>query len=255
MSRKARKSLPASIEAAWGIRERPGRGPKPALSVGRIVEAGVKVAAAQGLAAVSMSRVAGQLGAATMALYRHVSAKEELLALMMDWAFRTPPDPPRAGEAWRAALSRWAREHRAILHRHPWVVRIPLGGPPIMPNQVVWLERALSSLEGTGLTEAEKLSAVLLVNGFIRNEAALATDLRSAARAKRSPLASAMSSYGEVLSRLVDAERFPAISRAIASGVFDQPGAGDTGTDFEFGLERILDGVAILVRKRTPRRK
>jgi hypothetical protein len=50
--------LPASIEAAWGRRERPHRGPKPGLSLSRIVEAGVRIAEADGLAAVSMSRVA-----------------------------------------------------------------------------------------------------------------------------------------------------------------------------------------------------
>ena len=64
--------LPASIEAAWGLRERPHRGPKPGLSLARIVEAGVQVAEAEGLAAVSMSRVAAELGAAPMSLYRYV---------------------------------------------------------------------------------------------------------------------------------------------------------------------------------------
>src|SRR3979490_2569423 len=76
--------LPASIEAAWGLRDRTHKGPKPGLSLGRIVEAGVKVAESEGLAAVSMSRIAAQLGSAPMSLYRYVSAKDELLALMVD---------------------------------------------------------------------------------------------------------------------------------------------------------------------------
>ena len=83
--------LPASIEAAWGIRERPRKGPKPGLSLPRIVEAAISVAERDGLAAVSMSRVAAELGASTMSLYRYVSAKDELLMLMADAAYGAPP--------------------------------------------------------------------------------------------------------------------------------------------------------------------
>src|SRR5918993_822630 len=83
--------LPASIEAAWGMRTRPNKGPRPALSLERIVAAAVKVAAADGLQAVSMSRVAADLGVSTMSLYRYVSAKGELLALMADLPFEEPP--------------------------------------------------------------------------------------------------------------------------------------------------------------------
>jgi AcrR family transcriptional regulator len=79
--------LPASIEAAWGVRTRPGKGPRPALSLERIVAAAVRVAAVGGLAAVSMGRVAADLGVSTMSLYRYVGSKDELLALMADLAY------------------------------------------------------------------------------------------------------------------------------------------------------------------------
>jgi Tetracyclin repressor-like, C-terminal domain len=125
-----------------------------------------------------------------------------------------------------------------------------VSGPPLMPNQVAWLERALSCLRGTGLTEAEKISALLLVNGFIRNEAILTADLAMAAKASRSKVQNTMSAYGTQLGKLIDPERFPAISAAIASGVFDQPDAGDMDADFTFGLERILDGIEVLVSER-----
>ena len=71
--------LPASIEAAWGVRTRPSKGPRPALSLERIVAAAVRVAAGDGLQAVSMGRVASDLGVSTMSLYRYVGAKDELL--------------------------------------------------------------------------------------------------------------------------------------------------------------------------------
>jgi AcrR family transcriptional regulator len=242
------RDLPASIESAWGMRERSGKGPKRGLSLEQIVEAAVDVATSEGLAAVSMSRIAKEIGAGTMALYRYVATKDELLALMVDAAFR-PPAVPERRERWRAALSRWAHEHLAVLRRYPWVVRVPLSGPPIMPNQVVWFERGLWALRNTGLAEEEKVSVLLLVNGYVRNEALLQADLQMAAGAD-STVADAMSSYGKLLSRLIDPIRFPALSAVIASGIFDQREESDADADFTFGLERILDGVDALVRQR-----
>src|ERR1700719_4606163 len=72
---------------AGGSASRPTNDPRPALSLARIVDAAVQVADAEGLDAVSMGRVAAELGAAPMSLYRHVSAKEELLELMVDAAW------------------------------------------------------------------------------------------------------------------------------------------------------------------------
>ena len=70
------RGIPGAVAAAWGVRERPHRGPKPALTLGRIVTAAVALADAEGLDAVSMGRVAAELGAAPMSLYRHVSARK-----------------------------------------------------------------------------------------------------------------------------------------------------------------------------------
>src|SRR5881397_1914280 len=96
--------VPASVAAAWGVRERPHKGPKPTLSLARIVDAGVRVADTEGLDAVSMGRVA---------------SKEELVKLMVDAAWGDSPGPLLAGENWRAGLSRWAWAMRAALRRHP----------------------------------------------------------------------------------------------------------------------------------------
>lgn len=244
--RKAKLRLPASHEAAWGIRARSERGPRPALRLSGIVEAAVAVATSEGLAAVAMSRVADELGVATMSLYRYVRAKDELLALMVDAVYATPPAAARPNESWRKALSRWARAHLAVLRDRPWVVRIPVSGPPVLPNQVVWLELGLGCLANTDLAERDKLSALLLVNGFVRNEALLTSDLQASARASGAAANWTLSSYGELLSELVDAERFPAIRALVAAGVFAGPDVADA--EFDFGLERILDGVAALMR-------
>lgn len=248
-------ALPASFEAVWGKRDPPTKGPKRSLSLDIIVQAAVEIASEEGLAAVSMSRVAARLGAGTMALYRYVESKGELLALMTDAIFREAPAIAEAAEGWRSALSKWARAHLAVLARHPWAVRIPVSGPPITPNHVLWFERGLACLRDTRLAESEKLSVLLLVNGFVRNEATLADDLRSAARAAGSAAGetgqgseAGRSAYGALLETLIDAARFPALSALIAARVFEGPDVPDA--DFEFGLERLLDGIAVLVGQR-----
>jgi len=243
--------LPASIEAAWGVRGRPARGPRPALSLDRIVAAAVKVAAADGMGAVSMSRIAAELGVSTMSLYRYVAAKDELLALMVDAAFDPPPPRPAPGEGWREGLERWARAELAAYRRNPWVLRIPVKGPPTAPNQVAWLERGLACLAGTGLREDEKLSVILLLTGFDRNQAALEADIAAAMAAGEGQ---PMTSYGRTLARLIDPERFPALHAAIAAGVLDAPEGeveeDDMDSEFSFGLERVLDGIEALIEKR-----
>ncbi|MFJ4965862.1 Tetracycline repressor protein class E [Streptomyces sp. ADI96-02] len=241
--------LPASIEAAWGLRERPAKGPKPGLSLERIVAAAVAVAAAEGLAAVSMGRVAQELGASTMSLYRYVSAKDELYVLMHEAAIG-PPEPLAAlasGAGWRAALTEWAWAQRERFLRHLWVLRIPVGGPPATPNSLAWWELGLQALEGSGLSEGDKISVILLVANFVRSEALLMSDLAAAVAARGVPAEEVVAGWERTLKRLVDPARHPALSRLLASGVMGQP--DEPGYDFAFGLDRLLDGVEVLVRR------
>jgi len=238
--------IPGGVAAAWGVRERPHKGPKPALSLERIVAAAVRVADAEGLDAVSMGRVAAELGTAPMSLYRHVSAKEELLTLMVDAAWGQAPEGPGPGEGWRSGLSRWAWGLRADARAHPWVVRIPLNGLPIMPNEVAWFENALACLAGTGLAEARKASVIMLLAGYVRNVATTEADIEVAIRASGLDLVQWMASYPRMLAELADPHRFPALARFIAAGVFEAEDGPDD--EFIFGLDRILDGVQVLIQ-------
>jgi len=246
MSDESETGLPASIEEAWGLRSRPKRGPKPGLGLDQIVGAAVRVAAREGLAAVSMSRVARELGSAPMSLYRYVTAKDELLALMVDAVLGPPPDATAEDEGWRGGLSRWAWGYHAVLRRHPWVLRIPISGPAITPNQTGWLEDGLRSLRGTGLAEGEKLSVMLLLSGYVRNEATLMADIGAGASAAGTE--EIMPAWAGQLRRLTDPKRFPALHAALASEVFTRD--DDPDDEFTFGLERLLDGVDALVRRR-----
>jgi AcrR family transcriptional regulator len=236
--------LPASLRAAWGLDERPRKGPRPTLSLERIVAAAIDVATREGIGGVSMGRVAKELGASPMGLYRYVAAKDELLALMVDAALGEAPPAPAPGEDWRAALERWAWAYHDALQRHPWALAVP-AGPTSTPNLTQWMEYGLRALGGTGLAEPEKLSVLLLLSGFVRNDAGLRVDLAPAR------VEGIMPTWGRQLAALADAERFPALRAAIASDAFAQD--DDPDDEFVFGLERVLDGVAVLVASRAGR--
>ena len=239
-------AVPATVAAAWGVRERPHKGPKPALSLARIVDAGVRVADTEGLDAVLMGRVAAELKAAPMSLYRHVASKEELIRLMVDAAWGDSPGPLLSGENWRAGLSRWAWAMRDALRRHSWAARIPITGLPIMPREIAWFEDALACMAGTGLTEARKASVIMLLSGYVRNLAATEADIATVVQASGLSPAEWMASYPRMLRQLADPRRFPALTAFIAAGVFEAEDGPDD--EFIFGLDRILDGVEALIQ-------
>ncbi|MXM68962.1 TetR family transcriptional regulator [Streptomyces sp. HUCO-GS316] len=242
------QGLPAHLADAWGLRDRPAKGPKRGLSLRRIVDAAVAVAGAESLAAVSMSRVAAELDASPMSLYRYVASKEDLLLLMVDAIYRTPPSPHAADGGWREGLRRWACEQHAILDAHLWALYVPVSGPPMTPHQLNWLEHGLARLGTTALAESEKLSVIMLLSGYIRNEATVTAEVRQSFLAAAPDERAAMASYGRLMRGLTGPGRFPAMNRVIDAGVLDEPTGSDK--EFTFGLDRVLDGVGALVRAR-----
>ncbi|MGK5520160.1 TetR/AcrR family transcriptional regulator [Micromonospora sp. URMC 107] len=241
--------LPESIELAWGLRERPGKGPRRSLTMEQVVAAGIRVAEADGLAAVSMNRVAGELGVGTMSLYRYVSAKTDLLELMADAGYGDPPAPRGPDEGWRTALARWAHANVAAIHRHPWIRQVPIGGPPMGPNGVRWMEQGLAALRGTGLRGLERLSTILLVSGYARYWATLTADLTEAAAREQLSPDEVGARYWQQLERLTRNGPYPAVRELLADAADEMDEELDA--EWRFGLDRILDGVEALIRSRT----
>jgi AcrR family transcriptional regulator len=241
------QGLSPGIAAAWGVKPPPAKGPKPGLTLERIVAAAVAIADAEGLDAVSMNRVAKELETGAMSLYRYVESKDELLALMVDAALgEVPPTPPQGG--WRARLERWARATMEGLVKHPWAVNAPIAGPPLAPHAVAWFEDALAALDGTGLEPSEKPSVVLMLSGYVTNHVTVMHQVAQGFLAGDAPDA-AMRGYADTLRRLADPERFPALHAVLAAGVFDRADPPDE--EFAFGLERILDGIEALISSRS----
>ena len=252
----AEDELPDDVALLWGRRPSGRRGRRPTLTVEDITGAAVRIADAEGLAGLSMARVAGELGNSTMALYRHVRSKDELLLLMSDAALEEPPAEPATGD-WRDQLTRWAHDVLTMIRRHPWYRDIPISGPPMGPRNLLWFDRALGALADTGLAEGDKVITVTGLLPLVHGQARLSLDL--AAGYADDPEAFG-SRYATNLAALVDDRRFPALSKVIAAGVFDPGGEGadagpdgydDFGAEFAFALDCYFDGVAAFIARRT----
>jgi AcrR family transcriptional regulator len=238
VNEKTGGELPRTLEILWGRSQRPTRAPAQTLSRERIVAAAIAIADGEGLAALSMAHLAERLGSATMSLYRHVANKDELHAFMLDAAPGPPPRFDLAPAGWRAALARWAVELLGVYLRHPWILQLGVR-PPLDPGQLAWMDAGLRTLGATPLVPRDKLSVIVLVMHYVRGAAQLAAN---------APADDPAPQYGELLARLVDAERFPALAELVDAGVFEGQPDEEPDEDFRSGLDRILDGVETLIR-------
>ncbi|MER5973204.1 TetR/AcrR family transcriptional regulator [Streptomyces sp. NPDC002055] len=236
----------SSLELLWGTGERPSRGPKPGLSLDRIVTAAVEVADAEGLAAVSMRRVSTELGVGTMSLYRYVPGKAELLDLMLDrvQAESLAADPPRAAD-WRATVGLLARSHRELFHRHTWLIEVNEARSALGPSTLRGLELCLTGLRSMGLSGPETISVIIAVQSFATGIARM--EIQSAQAAEET---------GVSHEEFWEGQR-PFLERAMQSGQFPHMATLSEDTfsqDFDhfgFGLERLMDGLEALVARRT----
>lgn len=235
-------ALPRAVALSWGVAERPQRGPKRELSVERIIDTAIAIADEDGLAAVSMSRIAGDLGFTTMSLYRYVTGKDDVLALMQDAVCDIPipaEEPETADHDWRAGLRRWAMASIEVIEAHPWFPDIAISGVPLMPNNLAVLDWGLREMRGLHLDDAEKMSTALLLSSYARAVGVVQRDIRRS----RTPdtLPQSGEAFTRALSTLVTPERFPDLAPLVLSGAYSD--AEDEQDDFAFGLERILDGI------------
>ncbi|MER5945909.1 TetR/AcrR family transcriptional regulator [Streptomyces sp. NPDC001904] len=173
---------PAVPEVIWARPERAGRGPRPAHSRADIAAAAVRVADAEGIDAVSMRRVAGELGMGTMSLYNYVPRKEDLYELMVDAVSAEYAYPEPSGD-WRADVLGLARQARALMHRHPWMPRLMSPVYGFSPNALRYLEYCLSCLDPLELPYGTKMeliaSVTSVVTTYVANEIATAERTRS----------------------------------------------------------------------------
>ncbi|WP_091230376.1 TetR/AcrR family transcriptional regulator [Microbacterium sp. 3J1] len=230
--------LPRGIALAWGVAADPQRGPKREMSVERIVDAAVELADADGIGAVSMAAVAAALGFTPMSLYRYVSAKDDLLLLMQEQATGVPPESHRELDGWREKLLALYTEQVLLYQRHPWMLSLPITGSPITPNSSAWLDAGLGALEDTALTAEERIAVALAVTGYARWCGTVLAGYTEQSRTSGLTPDEVAVRESDLYDRVITADEFPALRRAIDDGVFTSP-----ADPFRFAMDRILDGV------------
>lgn len=224
----------------WESPAAPRRGPKPTLTLAAITHAGVELADQEGLAAVTMQRIAASLGVTKMALYRYLPGKVELVALMTEAAMGDAPDLDAVPGGWRPKLHEWAQRLFAGFVRHPWLADTTVGPRAVGPHELGWTEQAVAALVGTGLRGAETLDVTATLAGHAR---AMAQQAAAGDDAAEQGLTDAM---GAMLRGRED--RFPALAATLDA--LAREGGQDDALDF--GLTRILDGVELLIAARRP---
>ena len=214
-------------------------GPKPALSVEKVAQAAIRIADRNGIASLSMERVARQVHVSTMALYRYFETKDQLIEAMIGAAGGPAPDLNGPAREWRSRLAEWTRRCTAIYTGHPWFAEATARRRIMGPHELLWLEAALAILRDAGLPHHDQWRAFLVLIGHVRSSAEFSFAGKRGVSARQWAQAT-----GNVLREAPG--RYPALAAVIASGAFDDRFSDGAG----FGLECILDGIESLVRKR-----
>ncbi len=170
----------ASVEDAliW-TRPEPGTR-RPKFTRDQIATSALAIADTEGFAAVSMRRVAAELGAGTMTLYYYVRTKDELVALMDDalMAEVLVPDDELPSH-WYDALTAVALRTWDILTRHPWALH-SLQNAPAGPNAMRHFEQSLAALAGTDLDAPDKFQLLAMVDDYVHGNALRSAEVRAA---------------------------------------------------------------------------
>lgn len=218
----------------WLRPVRAAKGPVPEYSRTQIARAGVAVADSEGLVAVTMRRVAAEVGAGSASLYRYVSTRDELLELMIDEASGEFATVEASGN-WVDDLLSLGREFRSIYLRHPWLLGAIGTAPPVGPNAIRFLENALALLEDVAADPAVKLEAIAVFSGLVR----LLVGFELERHSSRESVSQWQADQAAYLAHVAADGEHPRLAAALA-------GAGDPSESrpvFDRVLERVVPGL------------
>lgn len=238
-----------TLALAWGLAAAPQRGPKRELSLERIVEAAIEIADAEGLAAVTMQRVAQTFEFSTMALYRYVATKDDLHQLMLDATMSRSLEPIAASD-WRSGSRELLRGLVDGYRRHPWALDITLT-PDIhlMPGQIRVADMGLRAMQQLQAPAETKLGILMLLSAFARGHAEVEREVLAGIEVGAETRA--------LIEEAVTASEFPAVAALVREGVYfgDAPDGAESGRSatesaeadadaiLEFGAQVLLAGL------------
>jgi AcrR family transcriptional regulator len=222
-----------------------GRAPDPDRE--QVVAAAVAIADAEGLHGLSMRRLAGQLGIPTMAVYRYVADREELVLFMIDKIMAD--NPPQAlapdRDGWRACLEAVARLHWAMYRRHTWLAQaVSFTRPLPAPHAMAHTEWTMRALDGRGLDLNAQFTAALTVANYVRGTAVNLAEEAQAEQDSGLTDTQWMEAYEGRIGTVLAGGRLPLMARFITA----VDAVWNLDMLFEFGLQRLLDGLTPLLR-------
>ncbi|MEV1176579.1 TetR/AcrR family transcriptional regulator, partial [Nonomuraea sp. NPDC049784] len=223
--------------------------PKRALNRQHVLRTAIAIADIEGLDAVSMRRLAAELGVGPMSLYRHVANKDELVTQMVDEAFGEPELPIPGPDGWRAKLELISRRQWQLGRRHPWLPRaISFTRPLLVPNMMAHTEWTLRALDGLGLSMTTRIREALTLHALVVTVALSMADEIEAEQETGMTLDRWWLAQRNRADELLSSGRFPLLAAIPEEAVSDLDGL------FEYSLARHLDGFAALVedQARTP---
>jgi AcrR family transcriptional regulator len=222
--------------SVWDLPEHGTRGPRPRHDRAAITAIAVRIADAEGMEAVSMRRVAAELGIANMSLYSYVPAKDHLAQLMTDqladeYAYPATPAPDP-----RAAIADLARQARDIAERHPWLAGLTQRPMPPGPNGFRYLDYFLGLLAGSRLDTGAKLEVIAMISGFATMYGAMQAAL-PAEQAGPGSTVQQNAAQVQALARAAASGRYPNLAAALAAA--GPPRSQDD--IFASCIERLID--------------
>ena len=210
-----------------------------------VVRAAIDVADAEGIDGLSMRRVSSELRVTTMALYRHVGSKDELVTAMVDTIHREAPLPDLPPADWRRALELAMQWEWGIFRDHPWIARLtPAAGPVLSPGLMANTEWMLGVITAQGRSPDAALQVITILAAYTSGMALQAEQ-----------------AVVEEHELGLDAEqwwkfRAPEFARLAAEGrfpvMFSVSGPPDVDEVFTVGMQRLLDGLAPLIAPEHP---
>jgi AcrR family transcriptional regulator len=225
----------------------PQRGPRPRLSIDQVVAAALSLADAHGLEAVTMRRLAASLGVVPMSLYTYVPGKAELLDLMLDAAYATMPRTDTTGQPWRQRLTAVASENKALYDAHSWVAAVSTIRPPLGPGVIAKYEHELSAFDGLCLDDVTTDACLTYLLSFVESSARAAINARVTWEDSAVDDQQWWSTNAPLLARFLDTQAYPRATRIGAAAGAAHGSAYNPDHAYEFGLQRTLDAIAVLV--------
>lgn len=234
----------AGAHSGPGGSARPGAKRAPAAA--DVVLAAMTVADVEGLGALSMRRIATDLGIPTMSLYRHVRNRDDLLTRMLDAALAQSPLPDPLPDDWRARAETCARTMWDAFQRHPWAAHaMSMTRPQAVPHALLHTEALLAAFDGIPGRHLDLDTRMHLAVSVFQLARGIGVSIEPALLAQQDSGLTDEEWTDRALPDLqavADPRRFPQISAATSTDI-------DLTLDslFEFGLARLLDGYAVFL--------